>query len=226
MIDLASVDGEVTVTGLSLVDGQIYYFSVRAKNNAGLWSGDGYSDGITVDVDVEQKELHLYTGWNLISLCLNTGDNTLSSVLQPISGLYRSVWFYDAASVNWRRYVPDGPALPGDLNSLETGEGYWIDMVEDATLTITGQEITSMSVQLYPGWNMVGYSLSDDKSLGDALFSIADKYNCILTYDSMTGSWSGYIPGVPVPPNSLDHLESCSGYWISAKENCLWNVGL
>jgi parallel beta-helix repeat protein len=226
MIDLLSVDGEVTVTGLSLVDGQIYYFSVRAKNNAGLWSGDGYSDGITVDVDVEQKELHLYTGWNLISLCLNTGDNTLSSVLQPISGLYRSVWFYDAASGNWRRYVPDGPALPGDLNSLEVGEGYWIDMVEDATLTITGQEITSMSVQLYPGWNMVGYSLSDDKSLGDALFSIADKYNCILTYDSMTGSWSGYIPGVPVPPNSLDHLESCSGYWISAKENCLWNVGL
>ena len=226
MIDLASVDGEVTVTGLSLVDDQIYYFSVRAKNNAGLWSGDGYSDGITVDVDLEQKELHLYPGWNLISLCLNTGDNTLSSVLQPISGLYRSVWFYDAASGNWRRYVPDGPALPGDLNSMETGEGYWIDMVEDATLTITGQEITSMSVQLYPGWNMVGYSLSNDQSLGTALVSIADKYNCILTYDGMTGSWSGYIPGVPVPPNSLDHLESCSGYWISAKENCLWNVGL
>ncbi len=223
MIDLLSVDGEVTVTGLSLEPDQTYYFSVIAWNNAGLWSEE-YSDGITVKVDLEQRELSLYPGWNFISLCLNTGDNTLSSVLQPISGLYRSIWFYDAASGNWRRYIPDGPALPGDLTTMGIGEGYWIDMADDAKLTITGQEIASMSVQLYQGWNMVGYSLPNDQSLGEALLSIADKYNCIWAYDGMTESWSGYIPEIPDLPSSLDHLEPCSGYWISAKENCVWNV--
>jgi hypothetical protein len=39
----------VTETGLSLSDGQIYYFTVRARNGAGLWSAVGNSDGITVD---------------------------------------------------------------------------------------------------------------------------------------------------------------------------------
>lgn len=42
-------DTSVTKTGLSLSDGTIYYFSVKAKNEAGLWSEAGYSDGITVD---------------------------------------------------------------------------------------------------------------------------------------------------------------------------------
>jgi len=38
----------VTATGLSLKDGKTYYFAVKAKNGAGLWSGIGYSDGIAV----------------------------------------------------------------------------------------------------------------------------------------------------------------------------------
>jgi subtilisin family serine protease len=41
----------VTKTGLSLVNGTIYYFSVKAKNGAGLWSAAGYSDGIKVVAD-------------------------------------------------------------------------------------------------------------------------------------------------------------------------------
>ncbi|MEI6914772.1 MAG: PQQ-binding-like beta-propeller repeat protein, partial [Armatimonadota bacterium] len=40
---------QVTVTGLSLQDGQIYYFAVRARNGAGQWSAVGFSDGITID---------------------------------------------------------------------------------------------------------------------------------------------------------------------------------
>lgn len=39
----------VTAGALSLTSGKIYYFGVKAKNAAGLWSGVGYSDGIKVD---------------------------------------------------------------------------------------------------------------------------------------------------------------------------------
>lgn len=38
----------VTAGNLNLSIGKTYYFSVKAKNNAGLWSEVGYSDGITV----------------------------------------------------------------------------------------------------------------------------------------------------------------------------------
>ncbi len=39
----------VTATGLNLQNGKTYYFSVKAKNGAGLWSSLGYSNGITMD---------------------------------------------------------------------------------------------------------------------------------------------------------------------------------
>ncbi|MBI3292282.1 MAG: hypothetical protein HYZ73_05680 [Elusimicrobia bacterium] len=41
----------VTRTGLSLSHGVRYYFGVKAKNGAGLWSAIGSSDGIVVDAN-------------------------------------------------------------------------------------------------------------------------------------------------------------------------------
>ena len=41
--------GEVTRTGLNLLDGVTYYFAAKAKNGVGTWGSVGNSDGITVD---------------------------------------------------------------------------------------------------------------------------------------------------------------------------------
>lgn len=40
----------VTHTGLTLIEGRTYYFTVRAQNGQGLWSEPGSSSGTTVDV--------------------------------------------------------------------------------------------------------------------------------------------------------------------------------
>lgn len=40
---------DVQATGLSLAVGTTYYFNVKAKNDQGIWSAVGSSDGITVD---------------------------------------------------------------------------------------------------------------------------------------------------------------------------------
>lgn len=50
-------DTSVTKSGLSLSEGTTYYFSVKAKNEAELWSDAGYSDGITVDSTAPSTEL-------------------------------------------------------------------------------------------------------------------------------------------------------------------------
>ncbi|MGI6295665.1 MAG: PQQ-binding-like beta-propeller repeat protein [Armatimonadota bacterium] len=51
VLDWVSAGSEfsVTHTGLTLVDGQVYYFAVKTRNGAGLWSEVGVSDGIMVD---------------------------------------------------------------------------------------------------------------------------------------------------------------------------------
>ena len=43
---------QVTRTGLSLIQGVKYFFSVKARNGVNLWSAIGASDGIFVDVNV------------------------------------------------------------------------------------------------------------------------------------------------------------------------------
>lgn len=42
---------EITAQDLDLIYGQTYYFSIRAKNAEGLWSSEGYSDGILYSAD-------------------------------------------------------------------------------------------------------------------------------------------------------------------------------
>jgi hypothetical protein len=42
----AGLNTQITHTGLSLVIGQYYYFTVKARNGCGLWSQPGNSDGI------------------------------------------------------------------------------------------------------------------------------------------------------------------------------------
>ena len=52
----AGTSASVTKTGLSLTSGKSYYFGVKAKNGAGLWSDVGYSDGITVNSDDDDDD--------------------------------------------------------------------------------------------------------------------------------------------------------------------------
>lgn len=46
-----STNDYVTAGGLGLQNGRTYYFAVKAKNGAGLWSEIGSSDGITVKIN-------------------------------------------------------------------------------------------------------------------------------------------------------------------------------
>jgi len=48
---------QATETGLSLQEGVTYYWYVRARNGAGLWSQAGASDGITVDLTPPQTSI-------------------------------------------------------------------------------------------------------------------------------------------------------------------------
>jgi hypothetical protein len=53
-----------TVSGLNLTNGKTYYFKVFAQDNANLWSLEGRSDGVTVDVSLapakcENKQLDI-----------------------------------------------------------------------------------------------------------------------------------------------------------------------
>jgi hypothetical protein len=170
--------------------------------------------------------LHLQPGWNLISLPVDPGvpGYELLSILRPIEKLYKSVWAYDADLKDWKRYTVGVPDVLNDLRTMEPKKGYWINMIDEATLTVTGMRITDMTIPLSQGWNLVGYSSLKPQPAEDALVSIADERVSIWTYDSKEGNWLKYAIGAPDPLNSLGQLEPGKGYWIYIESGCYWTI--
>lgn len=82
----AGTNTSVTKTGLSLTSGKVYYFGVKAKNGAGLWSSIGYSNGITVDTTPPTGSIKINNGaeyTSTINVTLNlSATDTISGMGQ------------------------------------------------------------------------------------------------------------------------------------------------
>ena len=79
----------------------------------------------------------LYTGWNLIGYPSET-FGMLPDALDGITDKYNLVMAYHAADTAdpWKLYEPGVPAWVTDLDQLDPGWGYWIDMTQAATLSV------------------------------------------------------------------------------------------
>ncbi|MFH1230373.1 MAG: hypothetical protein V1709_02635 [Planctomycetota bacterium] len=119
----------VTKTGLSLIYDRTYYFMVRAKNGAGLYSvygaaeENGSSDGIIV---VENAfSFSISSGWNLISLPIKFVPShtarTLAAEINKQGGQITKVQRWDGSG--WKTYVVGAPF--GDF-AIEERKGYFL----------------------------------------------------------------------------------------------------
>ena len=205
-------DSQLIIPSSATLPGEGWYFTVTP--------GDGIDFGetktsLSVTIGGVIQELHLYPGWNLFSIYPDVANTDLLSVLAPIEGLYEVVLSYDTVSGGWKRYIiHEGTEFINDLHTLEPRKGYWINMSisEEVIITITGEEIPDGTVQLSTGWNLIGYTSSEDTPLENIPFS--RDYISIWTYDSAGGIWLQYVAGNPGGTNNLTQLDPGRGYWI------------
>ena len=78
----------------------------------------------------------LTEGWNTVALTIQPEDTAVASVLYSIEGKYNNVWA--EVNGNWLSYSPTVLPLTNTLKYLEGGMTFIIQMIQDATLTITG----------------------------------------------------------------------------------------
>ncbi len=189
----------VTNTDLKLTPRETYYFSVKAKNEAGLWSSEGYSDGITyLGTNNEQIVLDFFTGWNMISI---PGDPAITDVSTLVNGTpvqpYAFIW------------DPDTGLEQRDV--LESGTSYLFASTADTQITIEYQPRYNITCPVKYGWNMFG-SVSCSVPVGNLTSDPAD---AIVRDDNQ-------IPIVfrwdPVAGTSVqaEFIESGHGYMIPA----------
>jgi hypothetical protein len=71
--------------------------------------------------------------------------------LNTIEGKYDKVWSFEAVIQEWVLYDTN-PEATSTLTGLTVGQGYWIYVSEDCTLTYGAR-----SYDLKAGWNLIGW---------------------------------------------------------------------
>ncbi len=163
----------------------------------------------------------LHKGMNLFSLPVTPANTGITSVLAPISGKYAVV--HSCQGGKWLIYDAVYPGY-NDLNSVEPGKGYWIEMTEAATLTVSGSA-PPKSIPLYKdidkGWNLVGYNSGTPQKIENAFSVISGKISAVWMFTD--GQWKLFDPVDP-PFSNLFTISPAYGYWIQVKEDCTWTL--
>lgn len=123
----------------------------------------------------------LEPGWSLISIPLILEDNLVSSV-------FSSLPYYQLVEWDGESYVTP--------EAIQPGAGYWILVMVETEVTVTGIPIQTMSYVFNPGWNLIGGPYQTVP-----VESITDSYYQIVSWDGY-----GYVNELELTPGN--------GYWL------------
>jgi sugar lactone lactonase YvrE len=214
VIDLPIV--ELVDEGNGLYEGTYSDFNIYGLYNITVYAKD--TDGnISIPSETKVFQEEGLGAWKLISLQKQPENANIEAVLETLSDKVISVWAY--VDGGWKVYDPENPGF-SDLTTMEAGIGYWINIIEAGTLTVSGSP-PSNSIDLTTGWNLVGYNSSTEQDIANALASIEGQYISVWAY--IEGGWLVYDPENP-GSSDLTTMEPGYGYWINASEACTWTL--
>jgi parallel beta-helix repeat protein len=160
-------------------------------------------------------------GWNLISIPLIQENQDLRKVLEMIDGWYDAIQLYDPNDP-WKHHKVGKP-FGNDLFELNETTGFWIHITNpgDTIFLYNGTQPTlNKTIQLLPGWNMVGYPSSKSYNRTEGLnnLTFGDHVDAIWSYDAATQKWEEM--------GESDYFQIGKGYYIHAESKCEWEVPL
>jgi parallel beta-helix repeat protein len=168
--------------------------------------------------------IFLYQGWNLVSIPFIQLDTDLETVLNPISGSYDAVQWYNISdpSDNWKEYHISKP-FPNELDKINHTMGFWIHIIEPGGILMeySGMLPTqNQSIPIHTGWNLIGYpSLTrHNRTNGLNTITYGTEIDALNWYDSASKTW--HIM------NENDIFIPGRGYWLHSKIETTWEVPL
>ena len=205
--DIINID--VYTAGLS--DG-FYSYDININTNAG-------DDVFTVNLIVcsgNYYELFLNSGWNLIT---NPIDNNMwaSDIAENLTGCI-SISGWDPVLQTYDTYIVGGP--PSFDFEIQDGRGYFIDMTISDDIFIIGPMISSVSVDLKTGWNLIGWYHETSTSASSIAENITG-CTSISCWDPALQTYNTYIVG---GPPSFDFEVTCSmGMFADVSTDSIWH---
>ena len=143
---------------------------------------DGTTDTATTTItvsDAHTPTMTLYAGWNLISFPVIPADTTPTTIFgQDLYGIYT----WDGSGYTVPTYV-------------EPYVGYWVLVIDDVTISVTGTTVGTDDVTLSSGWSLIGPGSTSTLS-GDVFPGY---------YQTVTWDGQGYVSSMVLDPGV--------GYW-------------
>jgi hypothetical protein len=181
-----------------------YFYYVQANDSSGI---PGRSPN-----QVAKFTKSLLEGWNLVSIPLSMDDMRLECVLQT-ANVERAL-AYASSTGEWKEYNTQKSYR--NLESLTLSHGIWVETSQSGYMTIAGRVPSSTSIDLVPGWNLVGYPSFIEQDVSSSLSGTS--YGRVEAFNP--GAWPHYLkvlqPG--------DVMAAGNGYWIRVSESCTWVV--
>jgi len=94
------------------------------------------------------------------------------------------------------------------------------------TLEVIGNIPVTTNINLYTGWNLVGYPSEANRLLPAALRDngVGDDFTLLYAYHANdTSPWKMFDPAMPFG-NDLTEMEPGWGYWVWVGVDCTWSV--
>lgn len=193
-------------------------------------NGNGTEEGSPIDnyvfnftTGITPISIHLVEGWNLISVPYIQSQTDVDDVLSSITGDYDIVEFFDASDpFDCWKILAAKPPWFNDLSYLDETMGFYIHITKPGgtELYVNGVPPSSpTSINLNPGWNLVGYPCTVNKTRTAALnnLDIGINITSIYYYNTSQGRLVELV-------NPSDPIMFGYGYWMYAKHHDEWIV--
>ncbi|MFN0095709.1 MAG: S8 family serine peptidase [Dehalococcoidia bacterium] len=161
-------------------------------------------------------------GWSNIAYLDPAG--LLPAVLTSLPSPWTNVFAWDAEKASfdvvgaYRHFSRGAPTFVNDLPELQRYQAIWIDAGAANAATANPNPPPGLKVTLKAGWNNVVWT-GTSAPVGEALASIAGKYQQVLQYDNVARAWHSYLPGRQRLLNDFGGLFKLKVYWILMTED-------
>ena len=214
-----------------------FEYDVTASNTEGTYAFSGILTdesanevvvGGDTSIDVVLPDgIILLSGWNFISVPYEMDNSSVDNILAGVN--YSALTYYNASNSLWENPVTTFDPLKGYWIKIPTGLDTQVMLME---VLVPKVPATPATLQLYEGWNSIGYTDSMDILSAElTLGSIDDYYTSIWgpwIPDTMSYEYVGHNGQTGVIENrhvgtDIFEMSPYNGYWVFVTQNCVLN---
>ena len=199
------------------------------SNALETWSTDGKfyvsatAFAALTGINIVKHDIALIAGWNIISTYVVPANANLKDIFQPFidSGNLKKIM--DEAGRTLENFGIFG-GWKNNIGNLTVTEGYKLNMVADATLSLEGSLVPlPLDIPLSAGWNIISYPCAisqDGKTLVQSLIDsgkiikVMDESGKTIENFGIFGGWK----------NNIGNFTSGKGYKVNVASDCTLTI--